>query len=620
MQTKATRYEDALIAPPLGQRRTGKTLPLAVLDRHGNPIEAAACATHRYGSALFRHEPDLLFNPERLAGSWLFGGLASHHFGHQITRSLGRLADLEALPGLDGVVFAPLHRGAKSAASRALFARLLKGMGLRVAVRFADAPTRVEKLWVGRDRFSEQTGCRATPEYVAWARSQMLPPGARPRPGSRIYVTRSRLDPRLGRILCEDLLERNLIGHGYEVFVPEAHALSDQIRRYAEAETIVTTDGSHGHLIAFARQSGQRIVMIARRSRRPDLLLNHLESFGQGLDGSSFMHLDVLREEWWRPVRADNMSLGELDFEALRRKLLACGAIGGPDGQPWTVPDPLALQRSKDRGLMRGESLLPSRDRSKFMAEFRRRRREKTVAETEPGAAAPMPAIEGLRYLRMLRRLHALLKPAWYLEIGTHTGRSLSLARCNYVAVDPDFRIEHPVVNGTGRQMHLFQTTSDAFFASGFPQRNGLRFDLAFLDGLHLFEFLLRDFMNTERIMAPGGTVVLHDCCPTNVTMASRERPPGLWTGDVWKALLILLEHRPDLDIRVAAAAPTGLVIVGNLDPQSPVLDRVHEEAVARYADLSLEDLDGGPAGLYRRFDLLQPEAVLAGIAARRPA
>lgn len=593
-------------------------MPLGVLDRDGVPIREAACATHRYGSAGFRPDPAGLGNPRQLSGTWLFGGLASHHFGHQITRSLGRLADLGALADLDGVVFAPLHRGAASAESRALFAKLMTGIGLCVEVRFAAAPTRVEHLWVGLDRFSEQTGCRATPDYVAWARRQMLPAAVRPRTGSRLYVTRGRLDPRLGRVLCEDLLERNLIAHGYEVFVPEAHELSDQIRRYAEAETIVTTDGSHGHIIAFARQSGQRIVMIARRRSRPDHLLNHLESFGQGLHGSSFTYLDALREEWWRPIRADNMSLGELDFEALRLKLLACRAIDGTEGQPWTVPNTDDLHRSKERGLAPGERLLPSRDRPAFMADIRNRRRGKTLADNEPEASAPIPAIDGLRYLRMLRRLHAMLKPDWYFEIGTHTGRSLALARCNFVAVDPEFRIEHPVVNGLGRQMHLFQTTSDAFFASGFPQRNGLQFDLAFLDGMHLFEFLLRDFMNTERVMAPGGTIVLHDCCPTTLSMASRERPPGPWTGDVWKALLILLEYRPDLDIQVAAAAPTGLVIIGNLDPQSRVLDRVHDAAVARHADLSLEDLDGGAGGLYRRFDLQPPEAVLARIAARR--
>ena len=35
--------------------------------------------------------------------------------------------------------------------------------------------------------------------------------------------------------------------------------------------------------------------------------------------------------------------------------------------------------------------------------------------------------------------------------------------------------------------------------------------DLAFIDGLHLFEFSLRDFMNVEKLAHPGSVVVFDD-------------------------------------------------------------------------------------------------------------
>lgn len=609
-------YRNATVVPPAARHRLGRVLPMAVLDNEGDPVATAACATHRLRSASYRPDAAALADKERLGGTWLWGGLFSHHFGHQITRSLGRLAGLAELADIDGILFAQLDRRAATAANTALFRRLLDGLGISQPVRVVTAPTEVERLHIGPDLFGEQTNCIAAPAYVDWARRQFVPDAPRPVPGSRLYVTRSRLDPALGRILCEDLLEENLARHGYDIFAPEAHSIPDQLRRYAEAETIVTTDGSHGHLIAFARQSGQRVAMLARRQEAPANLVNHLESFGTGLSDAEFHYLNVLRTEWWPRERADNRSLGEIDFTALRRELANCGAIASDASIPWTVPNEAELEQSRARGLRTGEQLIPAEERPAFLAELRKRRGMTADPSTTAPVLDPVPAIDGLRYFRMLSRLHGLLKPEWYLEIGTFTGKSLALAQGNYVAVDPEFRIEHPIVNGRGREMFLVQKTSDDFFASDFLRRNRIAFNLAFLDGLHLFEALLRDFINAEKAMDPGGVIVLHDCCPTTRRMAERERPKGLWTGDVWKTLLILLRHRPDLKIEVANAAPTGLVVIRSLDPKNKVLEKVYAKAVAEYSPMSLDDLPGGVGGLYRHFDLKAPEAILAALGA----
>jgi len=224
------------------------------------------------------------------------------------------------------------------------------------------------------------------------------------------------------------------------------------------------------------------------------------------------------------------------------------------------------------------------------------------------------PSIDGIRYLRMLGRMHLALKPRWYLEVGTFTGRSLGKVDCNFVAVDPAFRLKAPLSHPGAGQMHFFQTTSDDFFDSGFAARNDIRFDFAFLDGLHHFEVLLRDVMNSERLMAPGGVIALHDCCPSSVEMTVRDQISGAWTGDVWKTLLILLRHRPDLEIRVAKAAPTGLVVIRGLDPASNVLSDRYDELVAEYADMQLGDLPGGLDGYYEAFRLETPEEVIADL------
>ena len=72
--------------------------------------------------------------------------------------------------------------------------------------------------------------------------------------------------------------------------------------------------------------------------------------------------------------------------------------------------------------------------------------------------------------------------------------------------------------------MQLFRTTSDEYFARPDPLAplGGLPFDLAFIDGLHLFEFALRDFINAERGSRPGAVILFDDILPRKVVEASR--------------------------------------------------------------------------------------------------
>src|SRR5687768_9949099 len=115
------------------------------------------------------------------------------------------------------------------------------------------------------------------------------------------------------------------------------------------------------------------------------------------------------------------------------------------------------------------------------------------------GQPAAPKRVNGENYLVLLKTLHTLLKPRTYLEIGAEVGISLSLAECASVAVDPAFRLTKDVIRSKP-SLHLYQTTSDAFFRSFDPIGIlGDKIELAFLDGMHLYEFLLRDFMNTER-------------------------------------------------------------------------------------------------------------------------
>ncbi|OBI53708.1 class I SAM-dependent methyltransferase [Mycobacterium sp. E796] len=207
--------------------------------------------------------------------------------------------------------------------------------------------------------------------------------------------------------------------------------------------------------------------------------------------------------------------------------------------------------------------------------------------------------LSGVGYIEFLNALHTHLTPRSYLEVGTATGASLAVASCDAIAVDPRFEVEAGATGNRARTL-FFQMTSDDFFAAeDIPALLGRPVDMAFLDGLHRFEYLLRDFIGAEAACHPRSLILLHDCVPSNTRMALREFRPGdssevgtadWWTGDVWKLLPILREYRPDLRLHVLDCPPTGLVAITRLDPASRVLADRYYEIVDQHAGSILDE------------------------------
>lgn len=210
-------------------------------------------------------------------------------------------------------------------------------------------------------------------------------------------------------------------------------------------------------------------------------------------------------------------------------------------------------------------------------------------ATVSGGEAASHAVIDSLRphagigAQKFFAFLAERIDPSTYLEIGTRSGDSLSNTNCDCICVDPEFKIETDVIKNR-RRAFFFQMTSDAFFASNdikqyFP--SGI--DLAFLDGMRRFEFLLRDFINTEKYCRPDSVIVIRDCLPRNPELIGRSRRPGAWNGDVWKILPILKRYRPALNILAFDAPPAGLVACTELDPFSTVLSDSYDRIVTEF-------------------------------------
>jgi len=217
-------------------------------------------------------------------------------------------------------------------------------------------------------------------------------------------------------------------------------------------------------------------------------------------------------------------------------------------------------------------------------------------------------------YYGLLRRAHEIVQPERYLEIGVHEGHSLAFVKpgTRAVGVDPEPKVENPPDN-----IVIVPTTSDAFFED--PELVGLLggpIDLAFVDGLHLHEQTLRDVANVEKYSHPDGVIMIHDCLPIDARTAARDRTTVIWSGDVWKVVVALRRHRPDLTVTTVDVEPTGLAIVSGLDPSNTILHDEYDAIVDELAGLEFDDLEavgrdemlGVVAG---QWDLVEP--LLAG-------
>lgn len=106
-----------------------------------------------------------------------------------------------------------------------------------------------------------------------------------------------------------------------------------------------------------------------------------------------------------------------------------------------------------------------------------------------------------------------------YLEIGCNSDALFnSVPVENKIGVDPNF-------GGNVRR------TSDDFF-----KENKIRFDVVFIDGLHTYEQVRRDVINSINSLNDGGWIALHDMLPVNwIEQHVPNLSQGPWVGDVWK-------------------------------------------------------------------------------------
>jgi hypothetical protein len=121
-----------------------------------------------------------------------------------------------------------------------------------------------------------------------------------------------------------------------------------------------------------------------------------------------------------------------------------------------------------------------------------------------------------------------------YLEIGCDKNQIWDHIKvANKFGVDP-------------RRGGNLRMTSDEFFS-----KNSISFDVVFIDGLHEYEQVTRDFDNSLKYLTDSGIIIIHDMLPRNKEMADPNNIcSGSWLGDVYK-LAFDLSNRTDITFKL---------------------------------------------------------------------
>jgi predicted O-methyltransferase YrrM len=106
------------------------------------------------------------------------------------------------------------------------------------------------------------------------------------------------------------------------------------------------------------------------------------------------------------------------------------------------------------------------------------------------------------------RILQALTVGRSVLEIGTGYGVSaryiLAAPARHLTTIDPEPWVRENV--------HPALEEFDAYCDPAIQEDDDLLYDVIFIDGNHQSHHVIKDFTDTERMLAPGGTFVFHDC------------------------------------------------------------------------------------------------------------
>lgn len=193
---------------------------------------------------------------ETLRGTWIYGGVLRPHYGHFLLESLSRAWFLRRRPDLPILWHAANGRAVLSPWHREVFAMLGMPEGrMQVILR----PTAVERVLL------PDAGCVIERRlHPVQARALAVFPAPAPRPGRRLWLSRSRLPDSLSKIEGEAALEAHLEVAGWTILHPQTLPVWRQLAAMADAEEIAGFEGSAFHSVLLLDGCRARLTLLRR--------------------------------------------------------------------------------------------------------------------------------------------------------------------------------------------------------------------------------------------------------------------------------------------------------------------------------------------------------------------
>jgi hypothetical protein len=205
---------------------------------------------------------------------------------------------------------------------------------------------------------------------------------------------------------------------------------------------------------------------------------------------------------------------------------------------------------------------------------------------------------------RINRYASSLSSATRYLEIGVEHGYTLEAVKLKTrIGVDP-----HPLFSLKSLPAGLIvrPITSDQYFDE---LGDEVRFDVAFLDGLHTYQQTYRDLINALHHLDQHGVIIIDDVVPSDEISSmpdleasireqvNRSASDFRWHGDVFRIIPLLRDHHPELKFRTVVGGGNEQTVVWRVseDHESVPVD---EATLAAYSHVTYEETfsDGIPA------------------------
>ena len=151
-----------------------------------------------------------------------------------------------------------------------------------------------------------------------------------------------------------------------------------------------------------------------------------------------------------------------------------------------------------------------------------------------------------------------------YLEIGVANGETFLAVKADYkVAVDPRFNLDISSLGPETLDCQFIEVTSDEYFAA--RSKRDKKFHVIYLDGLHTFEQILRDFTNALLFLEDDGIIVIDDVAPTSYAAGLPDEGDAVlikkatndsdnsWMGDVYKLVYFIDTFFPSMHLRTVS-------------------------------------------------------------------